>query len=242
MKGKGIILTLLLISNCLCASTWYDGKLEGWYYFQEKGQTKKQELTKEEAHEILEEERSSLQQLLSLAVLSPTPTNVENYLQAQKKWIDQSAQFAQTWHHVLLTNPLLGDFLTNPTTSFGIQARKDLETLKRKQLLSHLSKTHFLLFIFRGNDPYSSKAAEVVQLFASMNNWKVKAVSLDGIPLEVFPECDLDKGISQVIGVQATPSMFVIDPESTQVVPVGAGLVSVSELETNIGIHFQDVP
>ena len=239
---KSKIVTLLLIFSHLSADSWYDTKLEGWYYFQDNERSDKHDLTKEEAEEILSEEKTTLKQLLSLALLAPSATNVENYLKEQKKWLDQSARFANMWQKVLLTQPLLGDFLTNPTTSFGIQARKDLELQRKKQLLKRLSETRFLLFLFRGQDSFSQKAAEVVQLFASMNGWKVKAVSLDGYPVEPFANYEVDNGISQALGNTVTPSMFVIDPSTAQAAPVGVGLISVSQLEANIESQFQEIP
>lgn len=89
--------------------TWYERKLEGWYYFQENAQPEEQgELIPETAHEILEEEKQQLQQYLSLAVLDPTEAHVEQYLRAQKRWLDQSAHFASIWRDVHEAHPELG--------------------------------------------------------------------------------------------------------------------------------------
>ena len=57
---------------------------------------------------------------------------------------------------------------------------------------------------------------------------------LDGIAVEEFPDFEIDKGLSQTFGVKAVPSMFVVDPYSDQAIPVGAGLISVSQLEEQI--------
>ncbi len=232
-----LLLVLLANTSCLFASmTWYEGKLEGWYYFQDKEQQSEQvpELSPEEAEWILHAEKRKLAQLLSLALLVPTHENVQSYMGAQKKWIDQSGRFAAEWGKVVLDNPLMGEFLKNPTTSYGILAKKEIDLEKRKRLLHDLSKEHFLLFAFQGADRFSKKAAEVVKLFASVNKWKVKAVSLDGLGLEEFPDFEIDKGISALIGIKASPSLFVINPFENSVFPVGAGLVTVSDIEENI--------
>lgn len=236
MRKMVFLIVVLIINNLCSANSWYDQKLEGWYYFEDKGNSKQKQhsLTKQEAEEILEEEKASLKQQLALALLSPTEENVEAYLKEQKKWIDQSSRFANVWQKTLLEHPLLGDFLINPTTSFGVQLRKDLEVQKRKKRLTELAKTHFLLFFFKGKDPYSQKAAEVVHLFSTMNQWKVKAVSIDYVPVKEFPEFEIDKGISRAVKAKITPSMYVVDPSQDLIIPVGAGLISVSELEANI--------
>ncbi len=241
MINKKLLALALLIHSITWGESWYDQKLEGWYYFEDKSPSKQpSSLSQEEAEEILETAKSKLNQLRSLALLVPTESNVENYLKEQKKWIDQSSLFATTWQKVLLSNPLLSDILTNPTSSFGIQERKSIEHQRRQSLLKKLAETHFLLFFFKGSDPFSLKAAEVVQLFASMNNWKVTAVSLDGEPIPSFSQYEIDKGMGAALGVKATPSMYVIDPAGPTAVPVGAGLISVSQLEENIENQFKD--
>lgn len=235
-----IVIAFLCSLNAIQASTWYDQKLEGWYYFQEKEseEVKEKSPSLDEADEVLEIEKRQLKKLLSLALLVPTPENVENYLLEQNRWVNQSTQFADTWGKVLLQKPILGDFLLNPTTNYGVLAKREVDLNKRKKLLHELSNTCFLLFFFQGKDPFSEKAAEIANLFASLNHWKVKAISLDGRGVQNLKDFEIDKGISQNIGVEATPSFFVVDPFENKVFPVGAGLISVSDLEQNIEMQF----
>ena len=238
LKSK-MVLILMWAGFLHGESSWYERKLEGWYYFEDREKTKEQEQpTLDNAEEVVEMEKRALKKLLSLALLVPSEENVENYIRGQKRWIDQSVQFAATWGQVLLEKPFLGDFLLNPTTSYGIIEKRDLDSKQRKVLLQTLSKTHFLLFFFRGKDPFSEKAAEAAKLFATINNWKVKAVSLDGVGIQAIPDYEIDKGISQNLKVQATPSFYVINPTENRMVPVGAGLVSVSDIEQNIELQL----
>lgn len=227
--------------GALQATSWYDQKLEGWYYFQEleSEEVKEKPASLDEAEEVLELEKRHLKKLLSLALLVPTSENVESYLREQNRWVNQSAQFADTWGTVLLQKPFLGDFLLNPTTNYGVLAKRDADLNKRKELLQSLSKTCFLLFFFRGKDPFSEKAAEIGNLFASLNHWTVKAISLDGHGAKNLKDFEIDKGISQNIGVEATPSFFVVNPFENKVFPVGAGLISVSDLEQNIETQLE---
>jgi hypothetical protein len=76
------------------ALSWYEEKLEGWYYFQEEPAA---ELMPSEADELLEYEKQHLKELLSLALIEPTPENVRHFVDAQEKWARQSAFFADTW-------------------------------------------------------------------------------------------------------------------------------------------------
>ena len=109
---------------------------------------------------------------------------------------------------VLLNKPIPGDFLENPTTSFGILSQRNCDTTKRKVVFSHLSIKNFLQFFFQRKDPFSEKVAEIVNMFASLNGWIIKEVSLDGKGVSSLLEFEVDKGISQNIGVEATPSFL----------------------------------
>lgn len=230
-----ILILAIFFQETLLAS-WYDQKLEGWYYFEDPKVAVSDtiSITPQQAEDLISLESKRLKQLLSLAIISPTDENVKTYIEAQRRWISQSNLFSQTWGRTLLNHPEIGDFLTTPTSSYGILTKKshDLET--RKELLHKLSKDYFLLFFFRSTDPYSEKVAEVVQLFATTNNWKYKAVSLDGDGLRNLPAFEADKGISAYFGPQITPSLFIVNPTENQAYPVGAGLVTVSEIEQNI--------
>ncbi|MDX8430184.1 MAG: conjugal transfer protein TraF (plasmid) [Candidatus Algichlamydia australiensis] len=237
MKTKISILVFLYFRILVANDSWYDQKLEGWYYYENpaKQKAKKQdELTPEKAQKIIEAGKIQLEQLLSKAILDPTTENVEKYMQKQRQWIDQNAKFANTWGRVLLYNPSLGDFLTNPTTSYGINAKREFDLNKRKNLLSHLSKDHFLLFVFKGEEFYSKQAALVAHHFGETNNWKVQGLSLDGESLDIFPSPIIDHGLAKEIYCDTSPAFYVVEPYENKVMPVGAGLISVTQLEQNI--------
>lgn len=222
------------------ASSWYDQKLEGWYYFEDPAKEKKEntQVNIDSAEDVLEGEKKLLKKLLALALLVPTSENVEAYIQTQRRWVAQSAKFADAWGKVLLEKPFLGDFMQNPTTGYGILAKREIDLKQRKALLQKLSETCFLLFFFKGKDPLSEKAAEVAQIFSEINNWQLKAVSLDGIGLKTLPEFEIDKGISDNLKIRAFPSFYAVCPQENKIYPIGAGLISVSDIEQNIEMQL----
>ncbi|MCB1067427.1 MAG: conjugal transfer protein TraF [Chlamydiia bacterium] len=229
--------------NLQGTASWYDQKFEGWYYFEDSKSPQEKEpaikpKTPEEAAKLAELEKQKLKALLALALMDPTEENVKNYITRQHRWMQQSQDFSNSWKRVMLQDPLLGDILENPTSTYGIQARKERENLEKQALLKHLSQDHFLLFFFQGKDPFSQRASEMISLFAEENHWKIKAVSLDGEGLKNFSEFEIDQGVSEIIGVKVAPSFFVVNPKANHVYPVGAGLLSLSELEENIFFEF----
>ena len=94
---------LFLFHSFIAYPSWYDQKLEGWYYFEDPSISRSEEkLTPEQADEVILVESRKLKQLLSLALVSPTPENVEHYIRAQRGWIQKSALFSQAWGKLLL--------------------------------------------------------------------------------------------------------------------------------------------
>lgn len=84
------------ILSLFAVSPWYEEKLEGWYYFQDRLQDEIN-FSQDEAEEILEGEKQNLKELLALALLIPTEENIKNFVREQNRWMDQSALFANQW-------------------------------------------------------------------------------------------------------------------------------------------------
>jgi conjugal transfer pilus assembly protein TraF len=195
----------IIYSLLAVAAPWYEQKLEGWYYFQEK--EKERELTPEEANEIVSEERENLQALRALAILIPTEENVSRYIEAERQWSDQSSRFAETWAQV-----------SEPAT---------------EDPFSQIGERAFLLMCFNGEDPSSISAAETAEAFAKLHGWKWKAISLDGKMIPGLT-AEKDRGISQALDVTEVPAFFIIDLEGNQIYPVGEGTMPLEELENKI--------
>lgn len=198
-----------IITCCFAEPSWYSGKLEGWYYFQEK-ENQDDAYGADEALAIVDEEKTQHQEALSLALISPTKENIENYLSESKRQIDRSAKFAEACDQALS------------------------EKNKIQAMLKQLGDTHFLLLCFRGRDPLSSQAAVTARTFSEKNGWIWKALSLDGLGTEGIDTFEIDQGISSTLGLDSTPSFFAIDPEKNQAIPIATRLLSVAELEQNL--------
>ena len=95
-------------------------------------------------------------------------------------------------------------------------------------------KTDFLLFCFRGQDPSSREGALVAKEFAKTHSWTLKALSLDGQGTDDLDTYEVDRGIGRHLGVETSPSFYVIDVATNQGIQVGEGTISVDELAHNI--------
>ena len=92
---------MMHLINLLLAASWYSGKMEGWYYFQEaEPQEEVLVTTPEEAYVALEEEKRKVQENLSLAILCPTKENVQSYVEKEGEMRLKGELFADVWGSV----------------------------------------------------------------------------------------------------------------------------------------------
>jgi F plasmid transfer operon protein len=103
--NRKLLLMLAAMNMGFASADWYTRKLEGWYYFQE-GVAEEEVLPycPEDAMAILEEEKTKLQEALSLALLTPSQENIKNYVAESQRHLDRSAQFADAWGKALSDN------------------------------------------------------------------------------------------------------------------------------------------
>ena len=235
MQWIKFFLIIILLVTKLFANFYEENKIQGFYFFEDpkKAQEDKKPESPEEAVAMIQEKKMELYQLRCLALLSPTQENIIRYIEKQNAILKVAAEFAIEWQYALLDMPLLGDS-TNPTTHIGIDLRKKVEEAKKQTTLEALRKKYFLLFFCEGKEPYSEKVGEIVKIFSDITYWEVRAVSLNGIAVSSFPDFELDKGISKKYGVHEAPSFFIVNPDTMQSYPIGAGILSASDLIENI--------
>ncbi|WP_068470621.1 type-F conjugative transfer system pilin assembly protein TraF [Candidatus Protochlamydia phocaeensis] len=235
---------------------WLDRKAEGWAWYEDVDEDKKLEeipvsapipsspvLTTETKLAPVEEiakVRKELEEKLAEALLQPNPENVATYMKLQKRWIDQSGLFAQTWAQVLLENPSLDETVKFPISQYGIQVQKQILQEQKDALIRQLAQERGLFFFYEGKSKASIIFAMVVKEFAKRYGWTVLAVAIDGIKIEGFQNNQPDNGISKSFGVEVTPCLYVVHPQSREVVPISFGLSSLNQIEDNIVLQFTE--
>lgn len=244
LKGYQSALIVCLIASILCsveplfAGFYEESGNQGFYFFEdpkelEKSQKEKPK-TPEEAAELMAEQREELYKLRCLAILVPSKGNVTRYVEEQNRILSLSENFAKEWQYLLLDLPELGDGFSNPTAASGIEIRKQAEEASKKLSLDALGEKYFLLLFVNGGDPYSEQAGKIVRQFASITDWEIRTVSMNGLPLQDFPDSEKDKGLSQKYGVKNAPAFLIVNPETKEGYSVGVGALSVVDLIDNI--------
>ncbi|CAF24162.1 type-F conjugative transfer system pilin assembly protein TraF [Candidatus Protochlamydia amoebophila] len=245
----------LLIGQDLSGG-WLNRKAEGWFWYEERQKQIEEEDIKPSpllpsmeppppltATEQMGLKRQEIEEKLNQAMLNPSEENVQAYMQIQQQWINQSAQFSHIWLKNLLTYPQLDSRLTaGPVTHYGAQVQKQLLREEREGRIHSLVQSFGLFFFYEGSSPISQAFSFVVKAFAKKYDWKVIAISCDGIQIPDFENYPLHSSTLQHLGIEQFPSLYLVEPKQQKMVPIAFGLSSLDQIEENIILQLPPHP
>jgi conjugal transfer pilus assembly protein TraF len=255
-----VYLCILLLCCSNLNAHFFNEKAKGWHWYQraagpnrqrdvastrddpwthKKDKSKPSEANiPKSATEELAEKRKVLEEAMAESILRPTPQTVARVQKLQHQWLNQSQTFSGIWMQNLLQHPDLDPTVKHPVTQYGIHIQKEAEQLKLEAKIKALSNQYGLFFIYQGNCKFCQGMAAVVKQLSDKYGWNVLAISQDGLLLPEFPDSKRDNGISQAWNIQGVPAVFVVNPETEQVIPIGHGLISLDQLEHNLIRQF----
>lgn len=175
-----------------------------------------------------------LKELLSRAILDPTPQNLYQYQIAQQALFERSSLFGQRWMQNIYLSPKLDQTLKTPVNQVALQIYSDQRQQQREQTIRSLSKDYSLFFFFSSDCVYCHKMAPIIQRFSEQYRWKVLPISLDGKPIPEYPTAKPDNGLSEQWKVDSIPALFAVNPRTKHAFPVAYGLTSLDEIENRI--------
>jgi conjugal transfer pilus assembly protein TraF len=261
LRLKALISLLLFLAlNPLAYSGpfWWERGDEGWFFYKDPPkEEKKEEEKKPEVRlempssqpELLFTERMKKwgEELLSRAMEEPTIENVKAYMEYNNLMMKLSENFSLAWQKALMAYP---EFESPVPVS---DVDKDLYfgavKEKEKEILEKLSRKAGLFFFYSTSCPFCERQALHLRRFMAEHPYfVVKAVSLDGGVLSEFPETLIDNGISQRLGVDAVPSIFLAFPPE-RFERISSGILTAEELKRRliwyakeVGTRYSDSP
>jgi type-F conjugative transfer system pilin assembly protein TraF len=262
MKVNGAILlpvvVVLFCSTAIAeasAADYFSRNAEGWFWY-EKPEVIQDEEKQEKAAtpadtvatvpddplDQLERIQKTIARAEARAVLYPTEENVGEYLRLNQWQLNQSSLFSDVWRRVVWQTPDLDYSLRRPVTNLAVHEFQDQKNAAQAQAVAQIAKTHGLFFFFKGSCPYCHAFGPILRRFSEMYGIDVLPVSLDGGTLPDFPQARTDTRVATELGVETVPSVFLVDPRRRNVVPVGAGVMSVDELAERIYVLTQTEP
>ncbi|MFT3741099.1 MAG: conjugal transfer protein TraF [Gammaproteobacteria bacterium] len=215
------------------ANTFWEDHAIGWHWYQDPAE---RSVTPAITNPVqtMEALQQQVKYSLDLAILNPTPANVQTYLTLQNQLSDKANRFAQIWQAVLLNDPSLNFSLQHPTNSLGKQIYLDQQHQAEDQAIRQLATHSGLFFFYRSSCPYCQRFAPIVKDFAQRYGISVVAITTAHQAVPEFMDSQFDQGQAAYFGVKSEPALFTVDPYSQQVIPVGYGLMSEIDLRGRI--------
>lgn len=185
------------------------------------------------APELLEFEhlQKTLEDTRNIAIMRPTEANVRRYMELESQVVARASYFADVAQRVAWATPEL-----DPTVQGRPVSAKALEVFEKQQFsdrsrsIGTLGQDHVLFFFYRSDCPYCHAFAPTLEAFQARHGIKVVAISLDGGAMPGFPDARADNGIATTLQVTQVPAVFLAQPFTGKITPIGFGVLSETQL------------
>jgi conjugal transfer pilus assembly protein TraF len=257
-------LSMTLLSFPSEATSWYNKEPEGWLWYKRIPKNKILKSKKEEKaaknipnasspsapkkpesyREQMKKLRQAFEEVQAKAILSPTLENVSDFQRAQNTVLNQADVFQKM---LMMAAMLEGQDKTAAMMASPVSRdlyRQD-QTKKLDQEIRKMTKGYGLFFIFKNDCPYCHQFAPVVKEFVREFDFDIKAISKDVLPsggsmMKEFPEAAPDNGTIPKINPEGIyPALFLINPQTREVIPVAKGLINKEQLKENFRVIIQ---
>ena len=173
----------------------------------------------------------ALEDARHIAIMRPTEPNVRRYMQLEAAVSNRASAFADMAQRIAWADPTLDPTVQGrPVNARALEVFDQLQSADRSRSVSALAADHVLLFFFRGDCPYCHAFAPTLQAFQQRHGLKVLAVSLDGGSLPGFADQRMDNGIARSLQVTQVPALFLAQPFTGTLTPIGFGVLSEAQL------------
>lgn len=173
--------------------------------------------------------RTNLPKYLDRAMDYPTPENVRAYYALQRVALDKSQTFSDVAQTAFIGNPLIDEVTRRPTATYGSSALTISANIARRELFRKLGSRMGVWYFYRADCRFCKKQTPVLQSMESEYAMSVYAISADGgpVPNGSFKNPPRpNTGQAEKLGVTATPSLFLVRPDTKQILPISQGVLS----------------
>ena len=259
MKSTLLILSLILVTLCpvavnaqtIPARYWSDA-WRGWHFYEDPepdaedrpapppriaSPAPKPKPAK--APEIVEFERlqKTLEETRNIAIMRPTEANVRRYMELESRVVARASTFADVAQRVAWATPELDPTLQGrPVNAKALEVFEQQQMSQRSESIGALGRDHVLFFFFRGDCPYCHAFAPTLEAFQARYGIKVIAISVDGGAMPGFPNARGDNGIATTLKVSQVPAVYLAQPYTGKITPIGFGVLSEAQLLERIAI------
>jgi conjugal transfer pilus assembly protein TraF len=172
-----------------------------------------------------------LEDYRNIAIIRPSEANVRRYMQLEARVVRQASRFSEVAERVAWATPELDMTLQGRgVNARGIEVFDREQARSRNESMAALARTHVLFFFFRSDCPYCHAFAPTLEAFQARHGIRIVPISVDGGGLPTFPLYRRDNGISRTLQVTQVPAVFLAEPFTARITPIGFGVLSESQL------------
>ncbi len=191
------------------------------------------------APELVEFERlqKSLEDLRNIAIMRPTEANVRRYMELEAQVVSRASVFADVAQRVAWATPELDPTVQGrPVNAKALEVFEQTQQVDRSHAVVELARDHVLFFFYRSDCPYCHAFAPTLAAFQTRYGIEVVAISMDGGPMPGFAHARADNGIATTLKVSQVPAVFLAQPFTGKIAPIGFGVLSEAQLLERIAI------
>jgi len=172
-----------------------------------------------------------LDELRQIAIVRPTEANVRRYMEFEVRVVKQASYFSDVAQRIAWATPDLDMTLQGrPVNAQALTVFDRDRMSSRADTVGVLGKDHALFFFFRSDCPYCHAFAPTLAAFQARYGIPVVPISLDGGTLPEFPNARADNGIARTLRVSQVPALFLAEPFTGKITPLGFGVLSETQL------------
>ena len=190
----------------------------------------------ESAISRIENLREELEEARAAAILEPTTENVAAYLHMQQETLERAAVFSDVFRRTVWSTPELDYTLRRPVGALAKRLWSDGRRAERDGVLARLGERYGLIYLGDADCGGCRVFGPLLRAFSMRHGLDVLAVSLDGKPLEGWPEAVPDNGRAERLGLGGAPlpAVVLFDTRTQAVLPVGFGVLAEDQLAERI--------
>lgn len=224
-------------------NTYWRDAWRGWHFYEEPADEQEAApparqpipipLKPTRAPELVEFEQlqKSLEERRQVAIIRPSEANVRRYMELEAQVVARASRFADVAQRVAWSSPELDPSLQGrPVNAKALEVFDQQQQADRSRSMQDLARDHVLIFVFRSDCPYCHAFAPTLDAFRRRHGLQVLAVTLDGGPLPGFADARRDNGIAANLRVTQVPAVFLAQPFTGHITPVGFGVMSEAQL------------
>lgn len=185
------------------------------------------------APELVEFERlqKTLEDVRNIAIMRPTESNVRRYMELESQVVARASTFADVAQRVAWSTPELDPTLQGrPVNAKALEVFEQQQLADRSRSITELGRDHVLIFFFRGDCPYCHAFAPTLEAFQARHGIRIESVSVDGGAMPGFPDARRDNGIATALRVTQVPAVYLAQPFTGKITPIGFGVLSEAQL------------